>query len=195
MTSSGGTIRTFIALPLPPDWTEALGYVIAGLRSELPAGVRWVDPAGIHLTLKFLGATNPAVANRIVDALTFQMAAAATPQLTLSGLGTFPPGRNPRVIWAGVSGDPVTVEALRERAEMAAISLGWSPERRSFRPHLTLGRVRDRVPAKQREAIADVISRAVLPAAAMWRPDMVRLYRSELTPRGAIYTSLGDIKI
>ena len=195
MTASGETIRTFIALPLPADWTEALGYVISELQNAMPSGVRWVDPSGIHLTLKFLGPTDPNLADRIIAALDRQFDAPAVPQLTLAGLGTFPPARNPRVIWAGVSGDPATLDALHQRAEDAAVGLGWPAENRPFRPHLTLGRVRDRVSARQRQAIADVVARSVLPAASLWRPDIVRLYRSELTPRGAIYTSLGDIKI
>ena len=195
MTASGETIRTFIALPLPSDWTQTLGHIISEMRRSLPSGVRWVDPAGIHLTLKFLGSTDPNVTDRIIDTLARNLETPAVPQLALSGLGTFPAGRNPRVIWAGVSGDPATIEALQGRAETAAVSLGWPPEKRPFRPHLTLGRVRDRVSARQRQAIADVIAGTPLPIASVWRPDTVRLYRSELTPRGAIYTSLGDIKI
>ena len=195
MTASGETIRTFIALPLPADWTEALGYAISELQNAMPSGVRWVDPSGIHLTLKFLGPTDPSLADRIIAALERQFDAPTVPQLTLAGLGTFPTGRNPRVIWAGVSGDPVTLDALHQRAEDAAVGLDWPAEKRPFRPHLTLGRVRDRVSARQRQAIADVVACSVLPAASLWRPDTVRLYRSKLTPRGAIYTSLGDIKI
>lgn len=195
MTASGETIRTFIALPLPPDWTEALGYAISELQNDMPSGVRWVNPSGIHLTLKFLGPTDPALADRIIAALDRQFDSPVVPQLTLAGLGTFPTARNPRVIWAGVSGDPMTLDALHERAEDAAVGLGWPAENRPFRPHLTLGRVRDRVSPRQRQAIADVIARSILPAASLWRPDTVRLYRSELTPRGAIYTSLGDVKI
>ena len=195
MTASARTIRTFIALPLPADWTEVLSYVISELGSTMPSGVRWVEPSGIHLTLKFLGATDPGVADRIIDALTLNLEASVAPQLSLAGLGTFPAGRNPRVIWAGVSGDPATLDALHERVETAAVSLGWAPDNRPFRPHLTLGRVRDRVSTRQRQAIAEVIARAPMLAASLWQPETVRLYRSELTPRGAIYTSLGDIKI
>ena len=195
MTAGAGTIRTFIALPLPTDWTEALGHVIADLGNAMPSGVRWVAPSGIHLTLKFLGPTDPGVTGRIVDALTLNLAESVAPQLSLAGLGTFPAGQNPRVIWAGVSGDPATLDALHERVETAAVGLGWAPDNRPFRPHRTLGRVRDRVSTRQRQAIAETIVRAPMLGASLWQPETVRLYRSELTPRGAIYTSLGDIKI
>ena len=188
-------IRTFIALPLPEEWTGALNRTISRLKRALPNGIRWVDPAGIHLTLKFLGNTDPGLTDQIIAGLAYRLAAATAPQLTLDGLGTFPAGRNPRVIWAGVSGDPSALEALHHCAEAAAVSLGWPPEQRPFRPHLTLGRVRDGVPPRDRHAIADGVSTVSTVSAPGWRPDTVRLYQSVLTPRGAIYSSLGEVKI
>ena len=69
MPDNPATLRTFIALPLPAEWTEALATTIADLRRTIPAGVRWVNSSGIHLTLKFLGATDAAIAPRIVSEL------------------------------------------------------------------------------------------------------------------------------
>ena len=171
MSRSENTIRAFIALPLPQDWTEALAYTVSELRRSLPDGIRWVDPSGIHLTLKFLGPTDAKIAPSIVDALATNLAGATSPALSLYGLGTFPAGRNPRVVWAGVSGDSASLETLHRSAEDAAVSLGWPEEKRPFRPHLTLGRVRDKVSPRQRQTVADAIARARPPAAAAWRPD------------------------
>ena len=195
MTAGSETLRTFIALPLPDEWTGQLGATIADLSRALPHGVRWVSPDGIHLTLKFLGATDSRVVPRILDAITENFADASSPQLSLSVLGTFPGGRNPRVIWAGVSGGAEGLEDLHRRAEQAVSGLGWSTDGRPFRPHLTLGRVRDRINARQRQAISDTVSGARLPAIRSWRPDTVRLYRSVLTPRGARYSNLGEVQI
>ena len=187
-------IRTFIALPLPSDWTQALGRTMLQLRRALPNGIRWVDPGGIHLTLKFLGNTDPGLVDQIIEGLAFRLAASPSPQLSLDRLGTFPAGRNPRVIWAGVSGDSNALEALHHCAEAAAVGLGWAPERRAFRPHLTLGRVRDQVSSRERGAIVDGIKNLAPAPASVWRPDVVRLYKSVLTSRGAIYSSLGEVK-
>ena len=195
MTTAPETLRAFIALPLPPDWTHALAEAICQLRRSIPAGVRWADPSGIHLTLKFLGPTDANAVPGIVKALIAQMASATPPLLSLSGLGTFPAGRNPRVLWAGVSGDLAALQGLQQRAEAAAAGLGWPPEKRPFRPHLTLGRVRDHTPGQRRQAIAQAVANANLPPATGWQPHTVRLYRSVLTPRGAIYTSLGEVAI
>ena len=195
MTTGSETLRTFIALPLPDEWTGQLAATIAELSRALPSGVRWVSPEGIHLTLKFLGPTDSRVVTRVLHNVAENFADASSPLLTLSVLGTFPAGRNPRVIWAGVSGGSESLDDLHRRAEQAVSGLGWSQDGRPFRPHLTLGRVRDRVNARQRQAIADAVAGARLPAIRSWRPDTVRLYRSELTPRGARYSSLGEVQI
>ena len=195
MTSGSETLRTFIALPLPDEWIGQLAGTIEELSRALPSGVRWVSPGGIHLTLKFLGPTDSRIVPRILDAVAGGFAEATSPVLTLSALGTFPAGRNPRVIWAGVSGGAEGLEDLHRRAEQAVSEFGWSMDARPFRPHLTLGRVRDRVNARQRQAISDAVARARLPAIRSWRPDTVRLYRSVLTPQGARYSSLGEVQI
>ena len=195
MTTGSETLRTFIALPLPEEWIRQLADTIAMLSRALPSGVRWVSPGSIHLTLKFLGPTEARLAPRIMDAIGDSFAGATSPILTLSVLGTFPGGRNPRVIWAGVSGGSESLDDLHRRAEQAVEGLGWSADGRPFRPHLTLGRVRDRVNPRQRQAIADAVARARMPSLPGWRPDTIRLYRSVLTPRGAQYSSLGEVQI
>ena len=195
MTTRSETLRTFIALPLPAGWVEQLADTIAMLSRALPSGVRWVSPGGIHLTLKFLGPTDSRVVPRILDAIGESFADASSPVLSLSVLGTFPNGRNPRVIWAGVSGGSESLDDLHRRAEQAVRGLGWSADGRPFRPHLTLGRVRDRVNPRQRQAVLDAVAGARIPAIPGWRPDTVRLYRSVLTPRGAQYSSLGEVQI
>ena len=195
MADNAETLRTFIALPLPAEWTAALQVVIDAMGDGGMGGVRWVRPSGIHLTLKFLGSTNARLAPRILDGLRDGMRGAPAPTLALSGLGTFPNSRNPRVLWAGVSGDTDALSQLHERTEAVATALGWAPERRPFRPHLTIGRVRDQASASQRRAVADAIGSVRVPALDPWRAHTIRLYRSDLTPRGAIYTNLGEVEI
>ena len=194
---SGDTemLRTFIALPLPRTWIDALASVIEELSELVPSGVRWVDPNGIHLTLRFLGSTEPGVVPRIVDGLRRDFSHAAPPELTLAGLGTFPPRRNPRVVWAGVSGQMDFLSGLHTLTEALVGSLGWASEGRPFRPHLTLGRMRDRASDAQRRRLLEVISAAEIPRTPPWRPGQVRLYRSLLTPSGPIYSSLGDVEL
>lgn len=195
MADAEGAQRTFIALPLPVEWTTTLESVIGDLQGTTPRGVRWVRPSGIHLTLKFLGSTDVSKVPRILYGLDEAMNGAQSPHLALSRLGIFPNSGNPRVLWAGVTGELDILEDLQQRVEALTVGLGWVPERRPFRPHLTIGRVRDNVPAAERLRIAAAVTDCTVPRLAPWRPGVVRLYLSELTPRGAIYSNLGEVAI
>ena len=192
-------MRAFIALPLPAEWTAALADAIASLSAELAgadAAVRWVDPAGAHLTLRFLGDTPCGLAPAILEALAGELAGAAAPTLRLGRLGTFPGRGGPvRVVWAGVDGDTGGLGEMRRRVERMAVRLGWAAEGRAFRPHLTIGRVRERATAAQRRAVSDAVAGALASAGGWWRADTVRLYRSVLTREGAVYTNLGEVRI
>ena len=194
-------MRAFIALPLPAEWTAALAASIASLTASLEeagadTAVRWVDPAGAHLTLRFLGDTPCGLAPAIVEALAGELAGAAAPTLRLGRLGVFPGRGGPvRVVWAGVDGDTGGLAELRRRVERAAVRLGWAAEGRAFRPHLTIGRVRERATAAQRRAVSDAVAGALAPAGGWWGADTVRLYRSDLTRQGAVYTNLGEVRI
>ena len=195
MADGDSTLRTFIALPLPAEWTSVLESAIGELRGSTSGAVRWVQPSGIHLTLKFLGSTAGHLVPDILSGLDGSLQGVPGPELSLSGLGVFPNSRNPRVLWAGVSGDMDTLEDWYERVESLMVGLGWAAERRPFRPHLTLGRVRDRASSTERGRIATAMSQCSVPALGPWRANTVRLYQSELTPQGAIYSNLGEVEI
>ena len=187
--------RTFIALPLPPAWRDALADVMGDLRRRAPGGVRWVDPAGIHLTLRFLGATPPGRAPQVIDGLQTTLAGAEPPTLALDGLGTFPRRGPTRVLWVGVSGQTDRLERLSVLANATATELGWPAETRPFRPHLTIGRVRDRSAPAERHGLREALAAVAVPPAPAWTFGHVRLYRSILTPQGAVYSNLGEVKL
>ena len=98
------SIRVFIALVLPAQGKEALTRTICALRQEISTGVRWVDPSGIHLTLKFLGNIRPNFTEQVFEAMTqaSQINDSGALQLGLSQLGVFTNPRRPRVLWAGI---------------------------------------------------------------------------------------------
>ena len=197
MMASGDTVRVFIALDLPQDAKEVLAETIGQLRSVIPSGVRWVDPWGIHLTLKFLGNVDTSVVDDILAAMRVASENYSGPKfsLTLSALGLFPNIKQPRVLWAGADGDLDTLTSLQTLVDEAVSRLGFSPEKRPFRPHLTLGRVQDGVPPGGRRSIGEAAVKALLPPVAAWEVDSMHLIRSTLTPQGAIYTSLGTVAL
>ena len=156
-----------------------------------PEGVRWVDPQSIHLTLRFLGNIPANAVDEVLAAQTSAAGACPPFSVQLSQLGMFPNLRRPRVLWAGVSGDTDALERLQESVEAQLEDVGFLRDKRPFSPHLTLGRVRDRVTNADRTRIAQAVSSVTLDDTEPWLVEESHLIRSTLTPEGAIYTSLG----
>ena len=194
MTARRDTVRVFIALDLPPAAKHALATTVEQLQAVIPSGIRWVNPAGIHLTLKFLGDIDAALVPPLLAAV--RQSAGSFDEssfpLRLAGLGVFPNNREPRVLWAGVDGDLAALGRLQQSVDeaIAAPGLGFAKERLPFRPHLTLGRVRDGVSTTARQRIGAAITEAPPVSACSWPAEEIHLIRSTLTPQGAIYTSL-----
>lgn len=180
------TIRAFIAIDLPPDVKAALGHVAATLGEGLPRGtVRWVRPEQMHLTLAFLGDTPVEKLPEIeaaLDTITTQQQPFA---LALDGVGCFPNRRRPRVVWVGLAaaggGESAPLLVLKAALDEALTPLGWLPEDKPFRAHLTLGRVKDERAAQGIEWTADVPPLTV-PVTA------IHLIESQLRPEGPLYT-------
>ncbi len=200
--STTDTIRVFIALVLPPQAKDALRRTICALTQEIATGVRWVDPSGIHLTLKFLGNIQPALTGQVFEAMTQASQNHDTGsnnsgafELSLSQLGVFPNARRPRVLWAGIQGDLTDLAGLQVRVEEAAGRIGFAPEQRPYRPHLTLGRVREGVPPPARLQIGQAVSETNLEPSPPWLVDSLHLIRSDRRPEGATYTSLGSVPL
>ena len=195
MTESGDKVRTFIAVLIPNVARQALAECIQQLSGLAPQGVRWVDPEGIHLTLRFLG---DIPVERVEDVLAAQGVAACCHEpfsLQLCGLGMFPNSDRPRVLWAGVSSDMDALRLLQQEVEAQLERVGFPRDRRPFAPHLTLGRIRNRASSAERKRIAAATGSVALGNAEPWLVEESHLIRSTLTPQGAIYTSLGAARL
>jgi 2'-5' RNA ligase len=125
--------RLFTGIELPPDVREALARV----RMPLP-GAKWVEPENLHITLRFAGDIDNRVASEFAHGLA-AIDGRAFP-VRVAGLGAFG-GNDPRVVWAGVEAGP-ELEALARANERAARAAGLPPEKRGFRPHVTLARLK-----------------------------------------------------
>ena len=176
------TIRAFIAIDLPPDVKRALADAAATLNGRVPRGtVRWVRPEQMHLTLRFLGDTPADRLPALAAALDTLAAGHAPFVLRLTELGCFPNTRRPRVVWVGLGGAEAKLTALVAALEAALRPLGWPPEDKPFRAHLTLGRVKDERAAQGVDWSAAVPALDV-PVTA------VHLIESQLRPEGSVYT-------
>lgn len=132
-------MRLFIAINLPPAGQARLHQAAAPLRAtDLP--VRWVAPEAVHLTLKFLGEVEPALAGQ-VEVLTGQIARSHQPfDLEIRGFGAFPNPNRPRVIWVGI-GASEQLCLLQRELDVRLGALGFAADARRFQPHCTIGRV------------------------------------------------------
>jgi 2'-5' RNA ligase len=182
--------RLFAALDLPPAVREALAEVTAYLRDQLPRnGVRWVRPAGIHLTLRFYGDVTNEQAPHLQTSLAKAARGVAPIALELSGLGVFPNAVAPRVVWVGIAGDLEPLQKIQTALEADARALGFTPETRPFTPHLTLGRVNQlRAPEKQR--LSQLLKETPVKSPGRFTLDRLSLIKSDLKPAGAVYTPL-----
>ncbi len=189
------SIRVFIAILIPNESRAVLSEAMDRLQSQVPTGVKWVAPQGIHLTLKFFGNIASSLKVPVLEVMGDVGRQAAPFNLKLSSLGVFPNERQPRVLWSGVNGDMEALAGLQQEVEQAMLALGFRREKRRFNPHLTIGRVRDGVGNSARQQIGKVMSATVLGPVEPWTVDAMHLVQSTLTPEGAIYDSLGHVPL
>ena len=182
-------MRAFVAIDLPAEVRAELTHVQEQLMSQIDDGVRWVDPSGVHLTLKFLGEVAPGRVKPIVQALTDVSNSAGSFEVIVQHLGAFPSAIRPRVLWVGIGGDLSELAKLHSRVDDALAPLGFPPEGRGYSPHLTLGRVRDGVVRGLQERIGRAVE-AVAVVPLVMRVHGMSLMESQLTPRGAVYSKV-----
>jgi len=176
-------MRLFAALPLPEAPRARLADAVASLE-RLHWPVKWVGRDHYHLTLKFFGEVEPGRVDAIAGMLSEAARILPALDLSLDGLGAFPTPQRARVLWAGLVGPP-DLELLQDRVERGSEALGFPLEGKAFRPHVTLGRVRERerLPA----GAADRLEAARV--AGSFLADAVVLFESILTPRGPQYSA------
>src|SRR5574338_208013 len=173
--------RLFVAVPLPDALRDGLATTVASLRA-LPdaANWRWTDPEGWHITLAFLGATDPARVPDLADALERAVQNVPAFAARAGGLGAFPSPRSARVLWYGVA-DPDG--QLRRLAAAVSKAVGLDAGR--FRAHVTLARARERF-GSPADALIDAVP---VPAGLITVAEAV-LYRSHLGRGPARYEAL-----
>jgi 2'-5' RNA ligase len=134
-------MRLFIAVPLPHRPLAEAAHLLRGLEAR-NWPVRWVREEGLHLTLKFFGEVTSDRVDAIEEMVQFATAGMRPIEMAIQGGGAFPTRQRPRVlrleVWAGPE-----LELLQDRLERGGERIGFPPEGRPFRPHITLGRVRE----------------------------------------------------
>ena len=183
-------IRAFIAVDLDPQVIERIGAAILQLKPRLP-GVRWIPQANFHLTLKFLDAIREEQIDEINAALAEQLQPFSRCVISAKGLGVFPDSRRPRILWVGVESDELAL--LAAQIDSALAPLGFVPETRGFKAHLTIGRWRE--PGRVSRELIAVLERWRAVGFGQSQIDTVNLFQSVLKPEGAEYRRLKTIPL
>lgn len=188
-------VRLFIAIELPDAVKTGLKQVQGYLKSEDRSWAKWVDPDSIHLTLKFLGNVDTAKIEPISRSMQDAADMMSPFDLKISGLGCFPNFQRMQVIWVGLNGDMDSLQKLQNNIELHVSPLGFPGEKRPFKPHLTLCRIRENITSNQRQSTSEVMARTHVNPDLTIKVNSVSLMRSRLTPNGAMYTRISLAKL
>ena len=184
-------LRLFIAIELSPAIRQAIGRVQEDLKRRLPPRVvRWTNPDGIHLTLKFLGDTPQEKTAAVIRGMQVAAAGFEPFELRVAGLGCFPNPRRARVLWAGLPDLPRPLAGVQRAIDLQMARLDFARETRPFSPHLTLGRVNDGASASERQALAELLNQSQVGELGVLAAQEIVLFQSDLRPAGAVYAAL-----
>ena len=197
-------IRTFLAVELSEDLRKQIAVVQQDLQSRLgdesskAVRIAWVQPASIHLTMRFLGETDEQLVDPIREAMATVRRSHPTIHIPLERLQAFPNLRQPRVLWVGPS-EPWLKSAaakqltsLHREIESCCRSLGFVTEDKPFTPHLTVARIKagDRE-IGQRLAQSGACDQALSVGVITVGP--LVLMKSKLRPTGPVYTKMWEV--
>ena len=188
-------IRSFIAIELPEALKLELAELQARLKTADPGGVKWVDPKGIHLTLKFLGNIAADRTGDIIRAMNEAARGIPPFQLTIGGLGVFPNPRRAQVAWVGLGGQIDKLARFQAQLEASLAQLGFAPETRPFSPHLTLARLRPQASPAERQSLGQLIISTRFASSYPIVVTAIKLMRSQLTRQRAIYSQIGSVEL
>ena len=184
-------MRAFVGIGLPPSVRRAIAEAASPFR-VLRLPVSWTPEGNLHLTMKFLGEIPSGRVEEIGELLLAAAGDVPAFDLTVEGAGGFPGLRAPRVLWVGIREPLVLVGKLQENMETMLSGAGFPREGRPFHPHITVGRVRGRIPPGWGEEYARVLSGIPFGTAGV---NSCQLYESRLSPGGAEYTVLREIPL
>ena len=181
-------IRAFIAVEIPPEIQERAGKLIARL-DEAPVKAKWVTPRQLHWTVKFLGEIKLLEVPAVCKAVSAAVEPFTPFDLEAQGAGAFPSLERPRTVWIGAGPGAEQMVTLHDAIEEELSKIGFRAEGRRFRPHLTIGRIRQGGAGLQ--ALADLLRQNEDYDGGLSTVFEVAILSSQLTREGPVYEPLG----
>jgi 2'-5' RNA ligase len=181
-------MRTFLAIDLTSALEQKIGQWMDDHVKTFPDGsIRWVDPAALHLTVKFLGEIDGAKIGPVRNALAPVGVSTPVFSFRVAGFGAFPRRSRPRVLWLGIEEQAGVLADLYLRLNQSLGPLGFDPDRRGYTPHLTLGRVRRGIDKGIQRRVADAAQRMEVGALGDVAARELVFYKSTLLSTGAVH--------
>ena len=183
-----GTIRSFFSFDIEDQTIIRRLSEVQGMLANTGAHLKQVKPQNIHLTVRFLGDISPAM----VDTIHEEMKQVSFSPFTveLRGLGAFPKLTYPRVVWAGIRKGADELRNVFGQLEPRLRGLGFKPDSKGFSPHLTIARVRT---GRNKAQLIKLIQELEDYEFGAVKAECLRLKKSDLTPKGPIYTTLREV--
>ena len=183
-------MRLFVGIEMSPAVVTAATKLIAELRTAgatlAPRSrITWVTAERLHITVRFIGQVDDARADEILAALAPPLILNPF-DLTIAGVGTFPPKGPPRVVWAGLTAGRDQLMVIESTVSERLARAGVSREERPYNPHLTLARVRDAAGLRP----ASFVGRFGDIGLGTTSVDAITLFESRLSPKGPTYAAL-----
>ena len=184
--------RTFLAVDLLPGQRRKACRIIEDLQQRSDQ-FKWSREENLHITLNFLGPVPEVELNQVCDAAAQAVQGIPAFDIQVEGLGAFPILERPRVVWAGVTEGRSQLQELQQHLEAGLEPLGFPPDRRQYRPHLTLGRIKRA--GKANSAVIDYVRQHETIELGASCVDSVIVFSSFLDRSGPVYTPLTTIEL
>jgi RNA 2',3'-cyclic 3'-phosphodiesterase len=181
-------MRSFIAFDLENDSVLNRLASAQKLLFQTNADLKLVEPANIHITIRFLGPISPEMVEKVYDAM--KKVKFSPFNISLHGLGVFPTVNYPRVVWAGITDGAEQLKSIFEQLEPQIHELGFAPDPNGFSPHLTIARIRS---GANKQRLVDLVKKQEDYEFGNIRAECLRLKRSQLSPRGPSYSTLKEV--
>jgi 2'-5' RNA ligase len=181
-------IRSFVAFDMDSESVLARLTAVQAQLARTGADLKVVEPKNIHITVRFLGNVTAKTVEEIYGGM--KSVEFVPFDVKICGVGAFPDARYPRVVWAGMTEGADKLRGIFSQLEPHLRSLGFAPDPKGFSPHLTIARVRS---GRNKAELAKFISENAGYEFGAVRAACLRLKKSDLTPKGPIYSTLKEV--
>jgi len=184
-------MRIFISIELPETIKDNIAGAVNKMRTMLTP-VKWVEKKNLHITLKFLGWVEDEKVKGLEDCVAECVKGFGAFELEFSGMGAFPDLKRPRVIWVGTKDGAESSKELADKIDCEISEKGFREEEREYTPHLTVGRIKERIDVAP---LMDFIAEHERTDFGKFKVDHVSVMKSTLRRTGPIYDEIGRISL